>query len=77
MKRTVTVWLGDSARQVGALRFDAQGARHSAGVEYHPDWLEANDAFAIEPSERELDQFADAFEHPERNSAKALVKATR
>ena len=50
MKRTVTVWLGDSARQVGALRFDAQGARHSAGFEYHPDWLAASDAFAIEPS---------------------------
>jgi serine/threonine-protein kinase HipA len=50
MKRTVTVWLGNSARQVGTLRFDVQGARHSAGFEYHPDWLAANDAFPIEPN---------------------------
>jgi serine/threonine-protein kinase HipA len=50
MKRTVTVWLGDSARQVGTLRFDAQGARQSAGFEYHADWLAANDAFAIAPN---------------------------
>ncbi len=27
MKRTVQVYLGDTARNVGSLRFDAQGAR--------------------------------------------------
>jgi hypothetical protein len=27
-------------------------------------------------SERELDQFADAFEHAERTAAKAVLKAT-
>ena len=50
MKRTVTVWLGETARQVGTLRFDVQGARQSAGFEYHSSWLESEDAFAIEPN---------------------------
>lgn len=49
MNRTINVFLGDAARQVGILRFDIQGARQSAGFEYHPSWLEAKDAFAIEP----------------------------
>jgi len=49
MKRTIHVLLGDSARPLGALRFDAQGTRCSAGFEYHPDWLTAPDRFAIEP----------------------------
>lgn len=50
MNRTINVFLGDAARQVGLLRFDIQGARQSAGFEYHPSWLEAPDAFAIEPN---------------------------
>lgn len=49
MKRTIDVFLGDSARPLGVLRFDAQGSRFSAGFEYHPDWLAAPDRFAIEP----------------------------
>lgn len=49
MKRTITVWLGEHARPLGVLRLDAQGARYSAGFEYHPDWLAAPDRFAIEP----------------------------
>jgi serine/threonine-protein kinase HipA len=50
MNRTIAVFLGDQARRVGTLRFAIQGARQSAGFEYHPTWLEAPDAFAIEPN---------------------------
>ncbi|MGQ0836428.1 MAG: type II toxin-antitoxin system HipA family toxin [Gammaproteobacteria bacterium] len=50
MKRTIAVFLGDTARQVGTLRFDVQGARQSAGFEYHPSWLASEHAFAIEPN---------------------------
>ncbi|MGP1664560.1 MAG: HipA N-terminal domain-containing protein [Rhodanobacter sp.] len=49
MRRTIDVFLGDAARQVGTLRFEARGARQGAGFEYHPDWLAASDRFAIEP----------------------------
>jgi HipA-like C-terminal domain./HipA-like N-terminal domain. len=49
MRRTLDVFLGETARQVGTLRFEAQGARQSAGFEYHPDWLAAEDRFALEP----------------------------
>jgi serine/threonine-protein kinase HipA len=49
MKRTIEVHLGNAARHVGSLRFDVQGARQSAGFEYHPDWLAAEDRFALEP----------------------------
>lgn len=49
MRRVLDVFLGETARQVGTLRFEAQGARQSAGFEYHPDWLVAEDRFALEP----------------------------
>lgn len=49
MRRGLDVFLGETARQVGTLRFEAQGARQSAGFEYHPDWLAAEDRFALEP----------------------------
>lgn len=49
MRRVLDVFLGNAARQVGTLRFEAQGARQSAGFEYHPDWLAAEDRFALEP----------------------------
>jgi serine/threonine-protein kinase HipA len=49
MRRTIDVFLGDAVRQVGILRFEAQGARQSSGFEYHPDWLAAPDRFALEP----------------------------
>ncbi|SDQ81845.1 type II toxin-antitoxin system HipA family toxin [Pseudoxanthomonas sp. CF125] len=49
MRRVLDVFLGETARQVGTLRFEAQGARQSAGFEYHPDWLAAADRFALEP----------------------------
>lgn len=50
MKRVLAVFAGDDARQVGSLRFEAQGARQSAGFEYHPDWLAAEDRYALEPA---------------------------
>lgn len=49
MSRTIDVCLGDDARLIGRLRYDQQGARERAGFEYDPAWLEADDAFAIEP----------------------------
>lgn len=49
MNRTINVFLGEAARPIGRLRVDIQGARQSAAFEYHPTWIEADDAFAIEP----------------------------
>lgn len=49
MKRVLDVFLGQNERQVGVLRFEVQGARQSAGFEYHPDWLASDDRFALEP----------------------------
>jgi serine/threonine-protein kinase HipA len=49
MRRVLAVYLGDTARHVGTLRFEIQGARQSAGFEYHPDWMAAEDRFALEP----------------------------
>lgn len=33
MRRTIHVYLGQGARLVGTLRFEAQGARQSAGFD--------------------------------------------
>lgn len=49
MRRVLDVFLGETAHQVGTLRFEAQGARQNAGFEYHPDWLAADNRFALEP----------------------------
>jgi serine/threonine-protein kinase HipA len=49
MRRTIDVFLGEAALQVGALRFETQSARQSAAFEYHPVWLAAPDRFALEP----------------------------
>lgn len=50
MNRSLAVFLGETPRRVGTLRFNAQGARESAAFEYHPDWLQAEGSFAIAPS---------------------------
>jgi serine/threonine-protein kinase HipA len=50
MNRTIAVFLGETPRQVGSLRFDSQGARQSAAFEYHPTWLASAGAFAIAPT---------------------------
>ena len=49
MKRTLGVFLGDANRRIGTLRFDSQGARQTAAVEYDGEWLVASDRFALEP----------------------------
>jgi serine/threonine-protein kinase HipA len=50
MKRTIAVALGDNGRGLGTLRYDAQGARENAALEYDAaEWLAAADRFAIEP----------------------------
>jgi serine/threonine-protein kinase HipA len=49
MKRTISVFLGESTRRVGTLRFDSQGARQSAAFEYDSLWLVASDRFALGP----------------------------
>lgn len=49
MRRTIQIALGESRRGLGTLRFDAQGARESAAVEYDAHWLAAAESFAIDP----------------------------
>ncbi|MSP95859.1 MAG: type II toxin-antitoxin system HipA family toxin [Betaproteobacteria bacterium] len=50
MKRTIRVCLGGTARLLGTLRYDQQGARESAAFEYDPAWLAAPDRFCIDPA---------------------------
>jgi len=50
MRRIIQVALGENARRLGTLRFDAQGARENAAFEYDAAWLAATDGFAINPS---------------------------
>jgi len=49
MRRTIRAALGENARDLGTLRFDAQGARESVAFEYDALWLAAADRFAIDP----------------------------
>ena len=49
MRRTIRAVLGENARDLGTLRFDAQGARESVAFEYNALWLAAADRFAIDP----------------------------
>lgn len=49
MRRTIRAALGENARDLGTLRFDAQGARESVAFEYDAQWLAAADRFAIDP----------------------------
>ena len=39
MRRTILVALGENARSLGTLRFDAQGARENAAFAYDAAWL--------------------------------------
>jgi serine/threonine-protein kinase HipA len=51
MRRTIAIALGENARSLGTLRFDAQGARENAAFAYdEAEWLAASDSFAIDPS---------------------------
>ena len=49
MRRTIHVALGENARDLGTLRFDAQGARENAVFDYDAAWLGAADRFVIDP----------------------------
>jgi hypothetical protein len=40
---------GRNARDLGTLRFDAQGAQESGAFAYDAEWLGAGDGFAIDP----------------------------
>ena len=50
MRRSIRVTLGENARGLGALRFDARGSRESAAFDYDAEWLAAADGFAIDPA---------------------------
>ena len=50
MRRTVKVFVGDEPRLVGAIRYNAEGARESAAFEYDASWLAAADRFSIDPA---------------------------
>ena len=50
MRRTIRIALGENARDLGALRFDSQGAREAAVFEYDAAWVAAADRFAVDPS---------------------------
>ncbi len=49
MKRTLDVYLGNDARRVGTLYFDAVGSRERSAFSYDDSWLKAVDRFALEP----------------------------
>ena len=49
MKRTIQVHLGDDARRIGTLHFDAVGSRQYSAFAYEDSWLRAADRFALDP----------------------------
>jgi serine/threonine-protein kinase HipA len=50
VKLTIKVFLGDTPRLVGMIRYNAEGARESAAFEYDASWLSAPDRFSIDPA---------------------------
>lgn len=50
MKRTIQVLLGNEARPLGTLHFDAVGTRQRAAFEYAESWLRSADRFALDPT---------------------------
>jgi serine/threonine-protein kinase HipA len=50
MRLTIKVFLGDDARLLGLIRYNAEGARESAAFEYDASWLSAPDRFSIDPA---------------------------
>jgi serine/threonine-protein kinase HipA len=49
MRRTIQVHVGDDARRVGTLHFDAVGSRQHSAFAYEDSWLKEPDRFALEP----------------------------
>jgi len=50
MKRTIKVFVGDEAKWVGTLHYDAVGSRERAAFAYADTWLASADRFALEPA---------------------------
>jgi serine/threonine-protein kinase HipA len=50
MKRTIKVFVGDGAREVGILHYDAVGSRERSAFAYAETWLASTDHFALEPA---------------------------
>ncbi len=50
MKRTIKVFVGDEAKWVGTLQYDAVGSRERSAFAYAETWLSAADRFALEPA---------------------------
>jgi serine/threonine-protein kinase HipA len=50
MKRTIRVFVGDQARRVGTLHYDAVGSRERAAFVYDDAWLGLAERFALEPA---------------------------
>ena len=50
MKRTIKVFVGDEARSVGTLHYDAVGSRERSAFAYAETWLGSADRFALEPA---------------------------
>ncbi len=50
MKRTIKVFMGDTASWVGILHYDAVGSRERSAFEYAGAWLGSKDRFALEPT---------------------------
>jgi serine/threonine-protein kinase HipA len=49
VKRTLQVYLGEAARHVGTLHFDADGARESSAFVYTASWLSDPGRFVLAP----------------------------
>jgi len=49
MKRTIEVHLGDDARRVGTLHFDAVGSRQHSAFAYEDSWRKSAENFALDP----------------------------
>jgi len=50
MNRTIKVFVGDEAKWVGTLHYDAVGSRERAAFAYANTWLASADRFALEPA---------------------------
>lgn len=50
MSRSIHIHIGEPPRAVGTLDHEQRGARESASFEYAPEWLQAEDRFAIDPT---------------------------
>ncbi|MBS0634950.1 MAG: type II toxin-antitoxin system HipA family toxin [Verrucomicrobia bacterium] len=50
MNRKIAIHIGDAAKKVGALFFNASGSRESSGIEYASEWLDGAESFSIDPN---------------------------